>query len=74
MKYKAIQLIDKSYAVGYGKRYYPDTKTANKKEAEVNALMMSARWYQDKMSECHQVLNEKYPDHIDPVDPLGYLA
>jgi hypothetical protein len=74
MKYKAIKLIDSSYAVGYGTKYYPDTKTKNKDEAEARALMMSARWYQAKMHECHQELTNRYPDYIDFADPHGYLA
>ena len=46
MKYKVMTLTDGTFAVAAGKgRYFTNTLTENRNEAERTALQWSAQWY-----------------------------
>ena len=46
MKYRADQLSNGQYAVFTGRKYFTDTVTNSKTEAERNAFIESMRWHQ----------------------------
>jgi hypothetical protein len=79
MKYTARQILDGSgnWAVWTGKEYWIDTITSDKKEAEIRACTMSARWHQDQMTLIHNKLEKLDPESFDDLynrDSHGYLA
>ena len=72
MKYTAKKIDQNRYAVSTGKNYFTDTVTHSKRKAEIEALQMSAQWYQAQMDTAHAELIKL--DAIDESDPRGYLA
>ena len=70
MKYKPIK-FGNYWFVGEGRSYYPDTKSDNKLDAEIQACEMSARWHRNKIDEAHlrweELMKEKHGDDITPM-------
>lgn len=51
MKYNVTQLKDGSFAVDAGRgKYFTNTKTTDKNEAERQAMVMSMAWHQEQMA------------------------
>ena len=49
MKYKAQQLNNGNYAVVAGSKYFTDTETDSKEQAEKMAIIKSMQWYQSQI-------------------------
>lgn len=50
MKYNVTQLKDGSFAVDAGRgKYFTNTKTSDKNEAEREAMIRSMAWHQEQM-------------------------
>ena len=64
MKYNAKQLMDdeypqvKFYAVFTGKRYFTDTVTTNKKDAERSAITMSMQYHYNEATRIYMEAEE----------------
>lgn len=61
MKYKVIELSTGDLAVGYGvknKRFFADTVTNDRKQAEIRAVELSAQYYQSMINACHNKWEE----------------
>jgi hypothetical protein len=61
MKYKVIQLSTGDLAVGYGvknKRFFADTVTTDRKQAEIRALEKSAQYYLSMIDQCQNKWEE----------------
>jgi len=61
MKYRVIELSTGDLAVGYGvknKRFFPDTVTNDRKQAEISALEKSAQYYLSMIGQCQNKWEE----------------
>jgi type IV pilus biogenesis protein CpaD/CtpE len=61
MKYKVIELSTGDLAVGYGvknKRFFPDTVTTNRAQAEIQAVEKSAQYYLQMIDRCQRKWEE----------------
>lgn len=54
MKYKAQQLNNGNYAVVAGSKYFTDTETDSKEQAEKMAIIKSMQWYQSQIDTAWQ--------------------
>lgn len=54
MKYKAQQLNNGNYAVVAGSKYFTDTETNSKEQAEKMAIIKSMQWYQSQIDTAWQ--------------------
>lgn len=73
MKYSAKQLSNGNWAVFAGKRYFTSSETADKQQAEIEAIHRSGCWYEDQIRKCNEWLEANDPNY-DPSDPRAYLA
>jgi hypothetical protein len=61
MKYKVIELSTGDLAVGYGvknKRFFADTVTTDRAQAEIQAIEKSAQYYLEMIYRCKEKWEE----------------
>ena len=57
MKYRADQLRNGQYAVFTGKKYFTDTVTDSREQAEKFAMVESMRWHQWQMDKIEREMD-----------------
>jgi hypothetical protein len=73
MKYKTTKLNDGNYAVAVNKNaYFTNTVCSSLEEAQKQALVQSARWYQEQIDKCAVILDDKHG--VDCFEMRNYLA
>lgn len=65
MKYKAVELTNGNFAVGYGKKFYPSTETADKEKAEERAMIMSLQYHYEQAQKIFDQLEKRWPEQFD---------
>lgn len=74
MKFRAKEMKSKPghYAVFYGKKFYTNTVTTDKREAEITALHMTGQWHDQQILEVEAKLRKL--GALNENDPRGYLC
>ena len=72
MKYKAQQIDDTQWAVGYGKRFFPNTVTPCKAKAEELAIIYSMRYYFEQAEAAYRKGVDK--GLLDDIGVMEYLC
>tara|TARA_B100001094_G_C17554762_1_gene495438 strand:+ start:100 stop:318 length:219 start_codon:yes stop_codon:yes gene_type:complete len=72
MKYKADKIHTGQYAVCTGARYFLETVTDSKEQAEKWAMIKSARWHRDQIDKIWRQANKSGYFGNDCID--DYLA
>jgi len=72
MKYRHEKISTGQWAVVTGKQYFRLTATDSERDAEIQALQMSAQWYRAQADIAHEMLQAL--GAIDDSDPYDYLA
>ena len=71
MKYKAKQTREGTWAVFAGRKFFIDTATMNKEQAEHYAIIYSMRYHYQKAQDCFDELNKVTDKHKN--DTMGDL-